>query len=175
MPSRRQPKWDGGTVIIAGIGIIITIITVTGTAGDGGEIKQARLSRACFISGLSPRIWRDCCVLSYDLDLQREFVMKTVIGAACVAGALVFAGPVTIHPAAAASPQAKAQAAARSDATEFSAQRYYRRYPGYAYGYRPHYRPHYRPYYYARPTYYRPYPYYSPAPFTLGFGFGPYW
>jgi hypothetical protein len=118
-------------------------------------------------------MWRDCCVLFGDLDREREFVMKTVIGAAFVAGALVFAGPATIKPAAAASPQMKGQAAGPSGATDFSAQRYYRRYHGY--GYRPHYRSYYRPYYYARPSYYRPYPYSVPAPFTFGFGFGPYW
>jgi hypothetical protein len=99
--------------------------------------------------------------------------MKTLIGAAAIAGALVFAGPATINSAAAASPQAKAQTAGASGATDFSAQRYYRRY--YGYGYRPYVRPYYRPYYYARPSYYRPYPYYAPAPFPFGFGFGPYW
>jgi hypothetical protein len=105
-----------------------------------------------------------------DLDKDREFVMKTVIGAAFVAGALVFAGPAAIKPAAAASP--RMQSVGPSGATDFGAQRYDRRY---GYGYRPHYRPYYRPYYYARPSYYRPYPYSVPAPFTFGFGFGPYW
>ena len=99
--------------------------------------------------------------------------MKSVIGAAFVAGALVFAGPAAIDPAAAASSPSKGQTAGPSGATDFSAQRYYRRYHGY--GYRPHVRPYAQPYYYARPRYYRPYPYYSPAPFTFGFGFGPYW
>jgi len=95
--------------------------------------------------------------------------MKCLIGAAFVAGALVFTGAAAIDPAAAA-PQAKAQIAGTSDATDFSAHRYYhRRY------YRPYDRPYYRPYYYARPYYYRPYPYYAPAPFPLGFGFGPFW
>jgi hypothetical protein len=105
------------------------------------------------------------------LDQDREFIMKTVIGAAFVAGALVLAGPAAIKPAAAVSPQM--QTAGPSGATDFSAQRYDRRYHGY--GYRPHVRPYAPPYYYARPRYYRPYPYYSPAPFTFGFNFGPYW
>ena len=98
--------------------------------------------------------------------------MKTVIGAAFVAGALMFAGPAAIDPAAAASPPIKGQSAGPSGATDFSAQRVYRRY---GYGYRPHVRPYAPPYYYARPTYYRPYPYAVPAPFVFGFGFGPYW
>jgi hypothetical protein len=67
----------------------------------------------------------------------------------------------------------KGQTAGMSGATDFSAQRYDRRY--YGNGYRPHYRPYYRPYYYARPSYYRPYPYSVPAPFPFGLGFGPYW
>jgi hypothetical protein len=94
--------------------------------------------------------------------------MKLVIGATVVAGALAFAGRAVVNPAAAA-PQIKTQSAGASDATDFSARRYDRRY--YRYGYRPYY----RPYYYARPDYYRPYSYYSPAPFTFGFGFGPFW
>ena len=101
--------------------------------------------------------------------------MKTVIGAAFVAGALVFASPATINSAAAASLQVKSQTAGTSGATDFSAQRYYRRHYGYGHGYRPYVRPYYRPYYYARPSYYRPYPYSVPAPFPFGFGFGPYW
>ena len=99
--------------------------------------------------------------------------MKTLIDAACVASALVFAGPAAIHSAAAASPQINSQTAGASGATDFSAQRYDRRH--YGYGYRPYVRPYYRPQYYARPYYYRPYPYYAPAPFPFGFGFGPYW
>jgi hypothetical protein len=99
--------------------------------------------------------------------------MKTLIGAAAVAGALVFAGPAAVNSAAAASPQMKEKIAGASGATDFSAQRYRRHY-GYGY-YRPYYRPYYAPRYYARPYYYRPYPYYAPAPFTFGFGFGPYW
>ena len=91
--------------------------------------------------------------------------MRTLIGAAVVAGVLAFAGPVAINSAAAA-PQVKAQIAGSSDATDISARRYYRRY------YR---HDGYRPYYYARPTYYRPYPYYAPAPFPFGIGFGPFW
>jgi hypothetical protein len=100
--------------------------------------------------------------------------MKTVIGAAFVAGALVFVGPAAIDPAAAASPQMNGQAARSSGATDFSAQRYRRTF-GYGYGHRPVYRQPYQPTYYARPTYYRPYPYAVPAPFVFGFGFGPYW
>jgi hypothetical protein len=98
--------------------------------------------------------------------------MKGLIGATVVAGAFMFAGPAAINPALAAAPQVKAQTAGVSDATDatdFSARRYYRHH--YRYGYRPYY----RPYYYARPYYYRPYPYSTPAPFTFGFGFGPFW
>jgi hypothetical protein len=109
------------------------------------------------------------------LDRGKELVMKTLIGAAVVAGVLVFAGPAAIHSAAAAAPQVETQTAGTSDATDFSARRYYRRH--YRYGYRPYYRPYSRPYYYGRPYYYRPYPYYAPAPFPFGFGFGfgPFW
>ena len=96
--------------------------------------------------------------------------MKSLIGAALVAGALVVAGSATISPVAAA-PQVEAQSPGTSDATDFSAHRYVRRHYRH-YGY---YRPHYRPYYYNRPVYYRPYPYSSPAPFTFGIGFGPVW
>ena len=53
--------------------------------------------------------------------------MKSLIGAAFVAGALAVAGPAAINPAAAA-PQAKAQSAGTSDATDFSAHRHARRY-----------------------------------------------
>ena len=100
--------------------------------------------------------------------------MKSMIGAAFVAGALVVACPVAINPAAAA-PPVKTQTAGTSDATDFSAQRYHRRYYRHYGYYRPYYRPHYRSYYYGRPAYYRPYPYYAPAPFTFGIGFGPSW
>ncbi len=93
--------------------------------------------------------------------------MRSLIGAAVVAGVLAFAGPAAINPAAAA-PQMKAQTAGASGATDVSARRYHRRYHRYGY-YRPY------PSYYARPHYYRPYPYYAPAPFVFGFGFGPYW
>ena len=61
--------------------------------------------------------------------------MKRLIGAAVVAGALAFAGPAAVDAAAAAAPQIKAQTAGASGATDFSAQRYHRRY--YRYGYRP--------------------------------------
>jgi len=96
--------------------------------------------------------------------------VKSLIGAAVIAGILAFAGPAAINFAAAAAPHVKAQTAGSSVATDFSARRYYR------YGYRPYYGPYYRPYpyYYARPYYYRPYPYYAPAPFVFGFGFGPF-
>jgi hypothetical protein len=99
--------------------------------------------------------------------------MRTLIGAAVVAGVLAFAGPAAIN-AAAATPQMKAQTAGSSDATDISARRYHRHHPYYGYPY-PYDR--YRPYpsYYARPHYYRPYPYYAPAPFPFGLGFGPFW
>jgi hypothetical protein len=95
--------------------------------------------------------------------------MKTLIGAALVAGALVSVGPAAIGSAAAA-PEAKTQA--RSDTTDLSARRYTRRH--HQDGYRPYVRPD-QPYYYARPSYYRPYPYSAPVPFWLGIGFGPSW
>jgi len=101
--------------------------------------------------------------------------MKSLIGAAAVAGALVLSCPAAINSAAAATPQMKVTTAGTSDATDISARRYHRRYHHY-YAYRPYYRPYYgpyyRPYYYARPYYYRPYRYYAPAPFPFGFGFG---
>jgi hypothetical protein len=74
--------------------------------------------------------------------------MKTLIGAAVVAGGLALAGLASIQPAAAASPKAGVHAIDGSQATDLSARRRYR------YGYR-----RYQPYYLARPTYYRPYPY----------------
>ena len=96
--------------------------------------------------------------------------MKTLIGAAVVAGGLALAGLAAIQPAAAASTKAGVQAIDASKATDLSARRRYR------HGYRGHYRPD----YYARPTYYRPYPYYyrpypyyAAAPFPFGVGFGP--
>ena len=93
--------------------------------------------------------------------------MKGLIGAAFVAGALLFTVPAVIGQAAAA-PQGKAQRAGTSDATEHRHVRRHHRHYGY-------YRPYYRPHYYDRPVYYRPYPYSSPAPFTFGIGFGPAW
>jgi hypothetical protein len=104
------------------------------------------------------------------LDRQEESIMRRLIGAAIVAGALAVVGPGAIDRAAAA-PQAKIQSAGTSDATDFSAHRHVRRYHRH-HGY---YRPYHRPYYYSRPVYYRPYPYYAPAPFTFGIGFGPVW
>ncbi len=91
--------------------------------------------------------------------------MKTLIGAAVVAGVLAPAGPPATGPAAAASPKVGVERLDTSKATDLSARRHYRH----------HYRYGYVPYYYARPTYYRPYPYHTPAPFTFGFGFGPWW
>jgi hypothetical protein len=107
------------------------------------------------------------------IDPNREFIMKRLIGAALVAGALWFAGPWATSQAAAATPQVKARTSVISGATDLSARRHYRRH--YHYGYRPYDRPYYQPYYYARPYYYRPYPYYAPAPFPFGLGFGPFW
>jgi hypothetical protein len=107
-----------------------------------------------------------------DIDLIQESVMKRLIAAAAVAGALALAGSAAVNPAAAA-PQAKTQASVISGAADFSARRYTRQH--YHYGYSPYVRPYHQPYYYARPSYYRPYPYYAPAPFPLGFGFGPSW
>jgi hypothetical protein len=119
------------------------------------------------------KLARLLCVFD-GLDQREESVMKSLIGAAFVASALVVAGTAAIGSAAAA-PQTKAQRAGTSDATDFSAHRYVRRYYRH-YGYsRPYYRSYYRPYYYSRPVYYRPYPYYEPAPFTFGIGFGPVW
>ena len=113
------------------------------------------------------RLLPDISVIWID---DEESVMKSLIGAALVAGVLVVAGSGAVNGAAAA-PQAKAQRAGTSDATDFSAHRYVRRHHRHD-GY---YRPYYRPYYYNRPVYYRPYPYYAPAPFTFGIGFGPVW
>jgi len=108
--------------------------------------------------------------LSGNNDRNQEFIMKRLIGAALVAGALWFAGPSAINPAVAATPHAKAQIS--SGATDFSARRHS---PRHYDGYRRYSRPYDQPYYYARPTYYRPYPYYAPAPFPFGLGFGPFW
>jgi hypothetical protein len=91
--------------------------------------------------------------------------MKTLIGAAVVAGGLTLSGLAAIGPATAASPKAGVQAIDASTVTDFSARRRYH------YGYsRPDdlARPTYvRPY----PYYYRPYPYYA-LPFFVGFGPG---
>jgi hypothetical protein len=99
--------------------------------------------------------------------------MRTLIGAAVVAGVLAFAGPAAISSAAAA-PQMKVQAARSSDATDIGARPYDRRdhHDGYDRRYK-RYQPY--PSYYARPYYYRPYPYNAPVPFVFGFGFGPLW
>lgn len=71
--------------------------------------------------------------------------MKSLIGAALVAGVFALTGPAAVSPAFAAS-QAATQPTAGPGATDFSARRYYRHHH-YYYGYRPYY----RPYYYARP------------------------
>jgi hypothetical protein len=151
-------------------------IVVTGAAGNIQSFKQARPSRACFryshywrmMSQLRNRnAW---LTLSDDSDPDREIIMKRLIGAALVAGALAFAGPSAINQAAAAPSQTKANSSATNAATDFSARRTYRhRYHHYGY------RPYDRPTYYARPIYYRPYPYSVPAPFVFGIGFGPSW
>jgi hypothetical protein len=93
--------------------------------------------------------------------------MKTLIGAAVIAGSLALAGLVAIDPASAASSKAVSISAAATS-TGLGARRHVRHYRRYSY------RPTYQPYYYDRPTYYRPYPYSAPAPFFLGFGFSPW-
>ena len=100
--------------------------------------------------------------------------MKTLIGAAVVAGGLALGGLAAVQPAAAASPKTGVHAIDGSQATDLSARRRYRHHH-YAY------RRYYHPYYLARPTYYRPDSYYA-APYygygpsiSLGFGFGPRW
>jgi hypothetical protein len=125
--------------------------------------------RACFRFGWALKLAGLLRVFD-GRDQREESVMKSLIGAAFVASALVVAGSAAIGPVVAA-PQTKAQSAGTSDVTDFSAHRYNRRYYRH-YGY---YRPYDRPYYYNRPVYYRPYPYDSPAPFTFGIGFGPFW
>jgi hypothetical protein len=98
----------------------------------------------------------------------RELAMKTLIGAAVIAGVVALAGPAAIDPVMAASPKADARAADVSPGDR-SARHRYRPHTRYAY------RRYDRPYYYDRPAYYRPYPYGVPVPFFLGFGFGPRW
>jgi hypothetical protein len=177
IPDRRQRKCIGGiTAITVGtitVGTIATITIATGTAGERDSIAQMShrpaSSRACFRFGAALKLARLLRVFN-GLDQREESVMKSLIGAAFVASALVVAGPGALDRAAAA-PQAKTQRAGTSDATDFSAHRYVRRHYRH-YGYS---RPYYRPTYYSRPVYYRPYPYYAPAPFTFGIGFGPAW
>lgn len=101
--------------------------------------------------------------------LLEEFSVKRWLGIALLAGALALAAPMV--QAAAAPAQTARQKVDAARASDFSARRYHRRY--YRYGYGMDFRPY--PYYYGRPSYYRPYPYSSPAPFTFGFGFGPFW
>jgi hypothetical protein len=95
--------------------------------------------------------------------------MKTLIGAAIVAGSLALAGLGAIQPAAAA-PKAGVQAIDASKSTDLSARRRYH------YGYDRYHEPYYlaRPTYYRPyPYYYRPYPYYAAGPFPFGVGFSP--
>jgi hypothetical protein len=94
--------------------------------------------------------------------------MKTLIGAAAVAGTLALASPAAMDPAAAASSKSGVRANTVATSTDLSARRHHRHYRRYAH------RPPYQPYYYGRPAYYRPYPYSAPVPFFLGFGFGPW-
>jgi hypothetical protein len=92
--------------------------------------------------------------------------MTRWIGATIVASVLAFAVPASAKDAAGVFVRPPAQNPSTVTSTDVSAQRNHRRYHRH-YGY--------RPYYYARPDYYRPYSYSSPAPFTFGFGFGPWW
>lgn len=96
--------------------------------------------------------------------------MKRLITAALVAGTLSMAVPGT-NESALAAPQAKTQVAASSGSTDVGAHRRHRRHHA---QHRFHTGTFYSPPYYARPAYYRPYPYTTPAPFTFGFGFGPF-
>jgi hypothetical protein len=99
------------------------------------------------------------------LRKHEELAMKTLIGAAVVAGPLALAGLAAIGPAAAASPKAGVQAIDASRATDFSARR--RHHEGYSRTYdlaRPTYVP-------PSPYYIRPYPYYG-LPFFVGFSPG---
>jgi hypothetical protein len=176
MPGWRQRKCIGGiTAITVGTTgtIIATIIIAIGIAGERDSLAP-RSSRPVhrgpvFVFAAALKLARLLRVFD-GLDQRRESVMKSLIGAAFVASALVVAGPAAIGSVAAA-PQTKAQSAGTSDATDFSAHRHVRRYHRH-YGYS---RPYYRPTYYGRPVYYRPYPYDAPAPFTFGIGFGPVW
>jgi hypothetical protein len=89
-------------------------------------------------------------------------------GAAILAAALMYGGPIAIDPAAAAPLQVAVQKPEIPKTTDVSARRRIRhpaRYAG---------RTDDRFYYYDRPTTYRPYPYVAPVPFFLGFGFGPW-
>jgi hypothetical protein len=128
--------------------------------GDSGRFEADDHHRSALAPLASSRL---PCVVSA-LRKHEELAMKTLIGAAVVAGGLALAGLAAIGPAAAASPKAGVQAIDASKATDFSARRRYRHH--YHYGYS-------RPYYLGRPTYYRPYPYYAAAPFPFGVGFGP--
>jgi hypothetical protein len=169
MPNRLPLRYAGDAIII-----VVGTIAATGAAGKRGvlaqKIHRPVNARACF--RFSHETGMIACAL-FRARYQQELMMKSWIGAALVAGVVVLAGPASLSPATAAQPQAAAQKADAGKATDISAQRrYYRRH--YHYGYRPYDRPYYQPHYYARPYYYRPYPYYAPAPFTFGFGFGPY-
>jgi hypothetical protein len=117
---------------------------------------------------------RACRALVSALRNHEELAMKTLIGAAVVAGGLALAGLAAIQPAAAASPKAGVHAIDVSKATDLSARRRYRHH--HRYGHRQYHQPYYlaRPTYYRPyPYYYRPYPYYVSASFPFGVGFGP--
>lgn len=168
-----------GNAITAGTATIATTviiaIIITGAAGNGrcavrarkrdqqargaGLFSCATMSREIRTAGITIRAPRR----------YQEVAMKTLIGAAVIAGVLALAAPAAIDPAIAASPKADARAAEVSKPTGSGARHRYRSRARYAY------RPYYQPYYYDRPIYYRPYPYDVPVPFFLGVGFGPQW
>ena len=54
------------------------------------EFKQARSSRACFHFKFTAMKLARLLRVFADLNQEKEFIMKTLIGAAAVAGALVF-------------------------------------------------------------------------------------
>ncbi len=90
--------------------------------------------------------------------------MTKGIGAAVLAGTLMFAWPA-IDLAAAAPLRAAVQKQQNQEATEFSARRRIRYQPHYAY------RRYYQPYYIDRPYYYAPAPFFP----LFGLGYGPLW
>ena len=119
MPGRRRRKCIGGTIAItvgiAGTIIIATTIIATGAAGECDSLAQRSSrpasSRACFDSKNCLETGEIAARYLCHRDQREESVMKSLIGAAFVAGALAVAGPAAISPVAAA-PQAKAQAPA---------------------------------------------------------------